>query len=154
MGWKGTGLAAGALATVPMTLVVVTARRLGLFRTPPPEQIAKTAADDVGLGDVADEPAFGPIWLALHLGFGAVCGLGYQQLQLRVGLPKPLLAGGAVYGVFVWVVNYLGLMPLLGLFPRPRQAGARRTGVMIVAHVVYGVGVAFFTSAGRGARRS
>lgn len=152
MEWKGTGLVAGALATVPMTLVVVTARRLGLFRTPPPEQIAKTAAKDVGMSDVADEPAFGPIWLVLHFGFGAVCGLGYQLLRPR--LPKPVHAGGAVYGLLVWAVNYLGLMPLLGLFPRPRQAGTRRTIVMIMAHVVYGIGVAFLASAGRGARRS
>ena len=151
MGLIGSGVAAGAVATLPMTLVIVAARQLGLFRTPPPEQIAKNAAKKAGAGDLTGEPAFGPIWLALHVGFDAACGVGYQLL--RPGLPKSPLAGGAAYGLFVWAVNYLGLMPMLGLFPRPRQAGARRTVVMIVAHVVYGAGVALLTPEDHGARR-
>lgn len=144
------GLIAGAVAAVPMSLVLLAARWLGLFWTAPPAQIAKNAADEAGLGAVAAKPAFGPVWLGLHVIFGAVCGLGYDMLKPK--LPKPPLAGGIVYGLFVWAVNYFGVMPALGLFPPPRLAGSRRTGVMIVAHVVYGAALALLDSARR--RRS
>lgn len=145
-----SGLTAGALATGPMTLVVMVSRWLGLFRTPPPEQIAENAAAEVGLDEIVDEPAFEPVWLVLHAGFGAGCGVGYQLL--RPHLPVSPIVGGAAYGLLVWAVNYLGVMPALGLFPPPRQAGPRRTLVMIVAHLVYGVTLAQLVPSGRSRR--
>jgi uncharacterized membrane protein YagU involved in acid resistance len=123
-----------------MTGVIVVSRWLGLFRTPPPAQIAQTAAREVGVAAIADDAAFGPLWLGLHLAFGAGCGVLYRVLLPRC--PVFPLAGGASYGLLLWAVNYLGLMPALGLFPPPRQAGQRRTVVMIVAHLVYGLALA------------
>ncbi|MDQ3694287.1 MAG: DUF1440 domain-containing protein [Chloroflexota bacterium] len=150
MGTIWAGLISGALATAPMTLVLVVSRWLGLFRTAPPEQITKNAAAEVGLEEVTDDPEFGPIWLGLHVVFGACSGIGFELV--RSFLPRPPVAGGAVYGLIVWAVNYVGLMPVLGLFPSPRQAGRRRTIVMIVAHIVYGMvmGVVFSAARKRG----
>jgi hypothetical protein len=137
------GLVAGALATLPMTAVIAASRWLGLLRTPPPEQIAQTAAEELGVGAIAEEAAFGPLWLGLHLTFGAGCGVFYRVLLPRV--PVGGVAGGASYGLLVWAVNYLGLMPALGLFPAPRQVGRRRTGVMLLAHLVYGAVLALLS---------
>ncbi|MBA2518051.1 MAG: DUF1440 domain-containing protein [Chloroflexia bacterium] len=150
MGTIRAGLISGALATAPMTLVLAVSRWLGLFRTAPPEQIAKNAAAEAGLEEVTDDPEFGPIWLGLHVVFGAGSGLGFGLV--RPFLPRSPVAGGAVYGLIVWAVNYVGLMPVLGLFPSPRQAGIRRTVVMIVAHIVYGtvMGVVFSATRKRG----
>jgi hypothetical protein len=133
----GRALLAGAVATVPMTAVIGIGRGLGLLRTAPPEQITAEAADEVGLGEATTSPLFGPVWLGLHVGFGAVSGVGYALIRPR--LPVQPARAGVVYGLGVWAANYLGIMPALGLFPRPAQAGPKRTLVMIVAHLVYGV---------------
>lgn len=151
MGEMRSGLIAGALATLPMTVVILVSRRLGLFRTVPPEQIARNAADEVGLEELAHDPAFGPIWLFLHEAFGAGCGALYQA---AAPLLPPRLAGGMIYGLAVWAVNYLGVMPALGLFPPPRRAGRRRTAVMIIAHLVYGATLARLAPARRRDARS
>jgi uncharacterized membrane protein YagU involved in acid resistance len=133
-------LLAGAIATVPMTVVIGIGRGLGLFRSIPPRQITAEAADEVGLDEVTTSPAFGPVWLGLHVAFGAVSGVGYALV--RPFLPAQPVPGGMMYGLGLWAANYLGIMPALGLFPPPAQAGPRRTLVMIVAHLVYGVTLA------------
>ena len=146
------GLIAGALATLPMTIVILVSRRFGLFRTLPPEQIARNAADEVGLEELEHNPAFGPIWLVLHEAFGAGCGALYQASAAPL-LP-PRITGGILYGLAVWAVNYLGIMPALGLFPSIKRAGRRRTAVMIVAHLVYGATLALLSPARRRGARS
>lgn len=151
MGGMRNGLIAGALATLPMTVVILVSRWLGLFRTLPPEQIARNAADEVGLEELEHNPAFGPIWLLLHEAFGTGCGALYQAVG---PLLPPRIAGGILYGLGVWAVNYLGIMPALGLFPAIRRAGRRRTTVMIVAHLVYGAALALLAPARRHDARS
>jgi uncharacterized membrane protein YagU involved in acid resistance len=46
------------------------------------------------------------------------------------------------YGLAVWGVSYINLMPNLRLYPPVRDDRLSRTAVMIAAHVVYGVSLA------------
>jgi uncharacterized membrane protein YagU involved in acid resistance len=132
---------AGFLATAPMTLVIFGGRTLGLLRTPPPVQI--TANVQRRLTNIEDapehipEPAFQASWLLSHFGYGAGCGVLYSSL--RPLLPHPLALRGPAYGLVVWGVSYINLMPNLRLYPPVQEDRLSRTAVMIAAHVVYGV---------------
>jgi uncharacterized membrane protein YagU involved in acid resistance len=80
---------------------------------------------------------FQPSWLLSHLGYGAGCGVLYSRL--RPLLPRPLALRGLAYGLAVWGVSYINLMPQLRLYPPVQEDRLSRTAVMIAAHVVYGV---------------
>jgi uncharacterized membrane protein YagU involved in acid resistance len=139
--WSGL---AGFLATAPMTLVIFGGRTLGLLRTPPPVQI--TANVQRRLTTIEDapehipEPVFQASWLLSHFGYGAGCGVLYSRL--RPLLPRSLVLRGLAYGLAVWGVSYINLMPNLRLYPPVREDRLSRTAVMIAAHVVYGVALA------------
>jgi uncharacterized membrane protein YagU involved in acid resistance len=132
---------AGFLATAPMTLVIFGGRGLGLLRTPPPAQITanvqRRAANDEDAPENLPEPVFQASWLLSHFGYGAGCGALYPLL--RPLLPRPTVLKGLAYGLAVWGVSYISLMPQLRLYPRVREDRFSRTAVMIAAHVVYGV---------------
>ncbi|MGE3269480.1 MAG: DUF6789 family protein [Chloroflexota bacterium] len=153
----GRGLAAGALATVMMSVVIVAGRAAGLLRTPPPAEIVGNVADviagappgtlvpvapDVPLVIVTERekpsPAFQAGWISAHLAYGAMCGLVFLVLRRLLGFVPPRLAGAA-FGLIVWAGSYLGLMPALRLYPWPAQDSLGRQGTLILAHLVFGL---------------
>ena len=132
---------AGFLATAPMTLVIFGGRALRLLRTPPPVQITanvqRRLANDEDAPEDTPESVFQASWLLSHFGYGASCGLLYPLLGPL--LPRPLALRGVAYGLAVWGVSYINLMPQLRLYPPVREDRLSRAAVMIAAHVVYGV---------------
>jgi uncharacterized membrane protein YagU involved in acid resistance len=132
---------AGFLATAPMTLVIFVGRTLGLLRTPPPVQITanvqRRLANDEGAPEDIPESVFQASWLLSHFGYGAGCGAIYSLL--RPLLPCPLVLRGVAYGMAIWAVSYINLMPNLRLYPSVREDRLSRIAVMVAAHVVYGV---------------
>jgi hypothetical protein len=120
-----------------MSLVLAAGHRANLLTTPPPKEIAGTAAARSGLGDDLDDDSFTASWVALHAGYGA--GSGALFRLVRPWLPAPSPLAGLLFGGLVWAGSYLGLMPALGLYPWPREDRQSRMLVMIVAHAVYGV---------------
>jgi uncharacterized membrane protein YagU involved in acid resistance len=132
---------AGFLATAPMTLVIFGGRALGLLRTPPPVQITanvqRRLTNDEDAPEDISESAFQASWLLSHFGYGVGCGVLYSLLGAL--LPRPLALRGVAYGLAVWAVSYINLMPNLRLYPPVREDRLSRTAVMIAAHVVYGV---------------
>lgn len=137
---------AGAVATGVMAVVILGGKITGLLQTPPPKHIAKRLGQEVAGKNpgATSAAAFNGIWLSAHLAFGVACGCGYGLLRssLPLLIPKNTLLAGLVYGLGVWSVSYLGLMPVLGLYPWPEKDSASRTGVMIAAHAVFGVSLA------------
>lgn len=134
---------AGAGATGFMTLVIGAAKRLGLFENPPPAEITRRAAAKTDASATVvnrDQPEFGVTWGLAHATFGTLSGILYAQLQPH--LPDAPVPMGLLYGGAVWAVNYLGIMPALGLYPAPKRDTRDRTVVMIMAHAVYGVSLA------------
>ena len=134
---------AGAGATGFMTLVIGAAKGLGLFENPPPAEITRRAAAKTDASTTVanrDQPEFGVTWGLAHVGFGTLSGIVYAQLQPH--LPDAPVPMGLLYGGAVWAVNYVGIMPALGLYPAPERDTRDRTAVMIAAHAVYGVSLA------------
>lgn len=130
------GAVAGAVATVPMSALMLLAQRLGLMGTQPPRRISDGALDAVGV----DPPERGRRLLTAlsHVGFGAVAGAPFPLLHraLPPRAPRPLL--GALYGLGVWASAYLGWVPAAGLMPPAHEDRSDRQASMVAAHLVYG----------------
>lgn len=134
------GTAAGIIATVPMTaLMVLLHRRLpARERYPlPPRKVTMEVAEDVGLDNDLSEPQRVGLTAAGHFAYGGGVGGLYTLLPDNM-LPRSPAMRGIVYGLAVWSGSYLGWLPVAGLHPPATQEPARRNALMIAAHVVYG----------------
>jgi hypothetical protein len=133
-------IVAGAIATIPMTLTILIAKRAGFIGTPSPRQVSQEMAEEMAPLPEEGEPAFQPMWIAGHFAYGGLCGLIYAGM--RQVLPGTVPVGGLVFGTGVWIVSYGGYLPALHLYPTPDKDSHARAGVMIVAHLVYGASLA------------
>src|SRR4051812_44783224 len=107
------GAAAGLAATVPMTVVMEALHRglPGPQRHPlPPRKITMRLAGKVGVRKHLDEPQRPGATLAGHFAYGTAVGALLGTVAPR-GTAKAA-AAGAGFGLAVWAVSYLGLMPL------------------------------------------
>lgn len=134
-----TGAAAGLVATVPMTVAMVAMHR----QLPPPQRyplpprrITMRAAGKVGVRSRMNETHRTAATLAAHFGYGTAIGTLLGALAPRG--PGKSAAAGAGFGLLVWAVSYLGLMPALDLHPPATRDTARRNLLMIAAHLVWG----------------
>jgi putative membrane protein len=133
------GAAAGLAATVPMTVVMESLHR-GLpaaQRHPlPPRKITIRAAGKLGMRKHLDGPQRLAATLAAHFGYGTAVGALLGAVAPKG--PARAAAAGAGFGLAVWAVSYLGLMPLLDLHPPATRDTAPRNLLMIAAHLVWG----------------
>jgi putative membrane protein len=133
------GLAAGLVATAPMTWTMWAADRW----TPPhdrrhlpPQQITDELLDRSGLDAKVDRPQRAVLANAAHYAFGAAAGGVLGLAVNKSPLPKPLT--GALVGTLVWAGSYLGWLPALGLRRTAARDYAGRNAQMIAAHLVWG----------------
>lgn len=128
-----SGMVAGLMATLAMSLVIAGGKRLGLLGEPPPRRIVRRLSGRHGWrrphGAALDASA-----VAAHLGFGASLGAVYGLLPKRTHSPL----GGWIFGALAWAVNYAGWLPKAGLMPRPSRDRLGRPTTMIAAHLVFG----------------
>jgi len=134
------GAVSGVAGTVVMTIPIVVSQRLCLFRTPPPEEISANVARRTRLLPDRSHHYFPVVWIGAHLGYGATCGTLFSLS--RRWLPGSSRAAGSSFGLGVWAVGYLGLVPALRLYPWPADDSRPRQIVMIVAHGLFGLTVA------------
>lgn len=136
------GALAGLVATIPMTLVMTFGRR---FLLPPeeryalpPREITLRTAEKLGV-DVArdlNENERQTATLLAHYGFGAAAGAVYAPLL--VGCSTHPAVTGAGWGMIVWAGSYLGWLPAAKILRPATEHPARRTLLMIGAHVIWG----------------
>ena len=130
------GAVAGAAATLPMSAVMLGARRAELMRRrQPPEEIVDRAAQRAGID--ADRSTIQPIAVVSHFAFGAAAGALFGALAR--GPRRARMAEGVAFGSAVWFVSYRGWLPELGLMPDGERDEPARQTTMLVAHVVYGL---------------
>jgi hypothetical protein len=134
-----SGAIAGLAGALTMTGPIAVGQRLGLFRTAPPAEISRNAAEATRL-PVAFRTASSRLWPVPHLVYGAGCGVLYSLIRRR--LPHSVLAAGPLYGAAVWAVGYSGYLPVLQLYPSPPDDLHPRATTMIIAHLLFGLTVA------------
>ena len=131
------GMVAGAVATVPMSAVMLVAGRTGAMGKQPPEQVTEKAMDAAGVDDTSEGEQHATASIA-HLAFGAGGGAAFALLQRRLDLPVPTVVQGVAFGLAVWAVSYQGWIPALRILPPADDDRPGRQRAMIAAHIVYG----------------
>jgi len=133
------GAVAGFLATVPMTLAMEGMHVLLPWweRHPlPPRQITEAMEEAVALRGPMEEPEHVALTLVNHFAYGAGAGAAYVPFARAV--PAPPALKGALFGLGVWTVSYLALMPALDVLNPATEHPMRRNALMIAAHLVWG----------------
>ena len=134
------GAAAGAVATVPMTMVMETlhVRLPGEVPRPlPPREIAEGLAVKFGMNRTLSEREMQNLTLALHVGYATLTGALFSMVAPRRTMPR-IAAAGAMFGLGVWATSYLGWLPMFGVRQPIHYDPLPRTGLMIAAHLAWG----------------
>ncbi len=88
---------------------------------------------------------------AMHFVYGGFWGAVYGLIQSSLRLPAAL--HGLLYGLVVWLIGPVTLVPAMGIMPPPQEQGARCALLVAAFHVAYGLalGLVFdaFTRSGR-----
>jgi hypothetical protein len=125
------GMAAGLVAAGVMSAARLAAHRAGLIERMVPqvlqERVAGSAGIDLPGGTAAHQLAAEVIHQAVSLGFGALLG---------AITSRPGVAAGVGYGLVIWGVDALGLLPML----RVDRVGGR--AVDAAAHGIFGAALA------------
>jgi uncharacterized membrane protein YagU involved in acid resistance len=142
------GAVAGLAATVPMTTAMDLMHRTLPEEEQyplPPHEITMEVAEGAGVRHRMDQPSRVTATLVSHFGYGVATGALYGEIEDRVNLPP--VVKGVAYGLGVWAVSYLGLLPAVGILESATKHPARRNAVMIAVHVVWGSALAVFYEA-------
>jgi hypothetical protein len=129
------GLLAGTIASAVMSGAMRVAQGLGAIERPPPATITERTLGTRGRAGSARNALQNT---AAHLAFGAVMGLVFEQLPVRVARRLPTPLNGAVFALGVWAVSYEAALPMLRLLPPAHRDHPGRPATMIAAHLVYG----------------
>lgn len=134
-----TGALSGAVATGPMTGIMLGAHRLLPIwhKGPvPPKKLAMAVASRIGLKQhLSKQEKETASWIS-HFGYGAVMGGLYGPVSRQI--PAPPLVKGIVFGLLVWAGSYLGFIPLADLPDAATDQPWERNAMMIAAHIVWG----------------
>jgi hypothetical protein len=131
------GAISGVVATGPMTVAMTKLHRKlpDADRYPlPPREITMKLADESGLAEKLGPTARSAATFLAHFCYGAAAGA-----LFGAGSKKPGPARGVLFGLFVWTVSYLGLLPRAGVLSSATDHPASRNALMIVAHVIWGL---------------
>lgn len=134
------GAAAGLFATIPMTIAMKAMHSLlpREERYPlPPRLIVESAVDKSGVEGELGEDDKTHLAVISHFAYGAAMGTLYNASTEAFDL-EPNIARGVSYGLGVWCLSYLGLLPAAGLLTPATEHPARRNALMIASHIVWG----------------
>ena len=134
----GSRLLIGGIAGFVGTMAMTGAMRRMRRRLPPkedyplpPREIVDSAAKQSGIRlptEVAKD-----VSTAAHFAYGAAVGAVIGALN-----PEPSKKSGALAGAAVWLASYMGWIPAVGILEPATKHPARRNGLMIAAHLVWG----------------
>jgi hypothetical protein len=132
------GVICGVVATGPMTAAMVLWHRRLPAREKyplPPREITGAVLEKAGVPATAEQTSAAT--LVAHFAYGGAAG-GLYGLIPREKLPEPVRSG-LILGILVWSVSYFGLLPALRILRPATQHPARRNGLMLGAHFIWGV---------------
>jgi putative membrane protein len=133
------GFICGVVATGPMSVAMVLLhRRLPArerYPLPPREITVKAVTTVMDRGDVTAATTSALTWLA-HFAYGGAAGALYAGTERH--LPGAAPVRGPLFGLLLWTVSYLGLLPGLHILTPATEHPLRRSALMIAAHLVWG----------------
>ncbi len=146
------GAAAGTVATIPMTAVMVLGQRATGYGRLPPEALVENAntvaATDLDLVRPG-VPRMEVEWRAAHLLVGAALGVLYAVVFRPITARMPGPVCGLLFGLAVWVASYQGIAPALNLLPPATEDVRARQATNAVAHAVFGGALGLLSGSAR-----
>jgi uncharacterized membrane protein YagU involved in acid resistance len=139
------GALGGLSATGPMTVLMILLHRILPAQhrySLPPREIVAELARKTALHKHLGADARAALTLINHFAYGAMAATMYALVEGRS--PPAALIKGPIFGALVWLVSYLGLLPLAGILESGTKHPASRNWLMIAAHLVWGFFVALF----------
>ena len=133
------GALAGLVATAPMSVAMkVMKEELPWHQrySLPPKQITERFSKK-GLGKDLPEPIKSGVVVASHFAYGTGAGAIYAALASKIKI-SPFIKG-TIFGLIVWTISYVGLLPVLGVMSPATKHPAERNILMIAAHIIWGV---------------
>jgi hypothetical protein len=127
---SGRRALAGIVATVPHTAALVAGSSLGSRPLPPAEVVSRATRT----------PVSAPVWLAVHFTTGAVLGLAARAVR-----PERSRSRGAGYGLAVWALSYVLLLPRMRLYPHVAEDEPARRAANVAGHALFGLTLAALT---------
>lgn len=137
------GAAAGALATIPMSAVMLASEHLGAVGELPPETIARRAL--AAANRERTDPAVKAVATAAHFAFGAAAGAVFGAVQSDDDDLPLAVAKGVGFGLAVYALSYAGWIPALDILPPPNRDREDRQITLVMSHVVYGAALALLS---------
>lgn len=134
------GALCGALATLPMTITMVTIHRCLPRRNQyplPPQLIVEDAARAADQPGLVAHPHKQPVVWTAHYGYGALMGAIYGAATSVTSTGHPT-GRGVTFGLGVWGVSYVGGLPILGSRASAPDEPLDRNLMMVASHVVWG----------------
>lgn len=139
------GALGGLSATGPMTVLMILLHKIlppqHRYSLPPREIVAELASK-TDLHKKLGADARAALTLINHFGYGAAAATIYALVEARS--PAAALIKGPLFGALVWLVSYLGLLPVAGILESGTKHPSSRNLLMIAAHLVWGLFVALF----------
>ena len=133
------GFICGVVATGPMSVAMVLLhRRLPArerYPLPPREITTKVVAQISEPCEVGASTYSALTWIA-HFAYGGAAGALYAGTEQR--MPGGAAGRGMLFGLLVWIVSYLGLLPGLRVLTPATEYPVRRSALMVAAHLVWG----------------
>ena len=139
------GLIGGAVATGPMTIAMVALHKKlppGRRHSLPPREITSKLTRALGIRHRLSEDAMATATLVNHFAYGAAAGV--SLATVKSFSPVQALAIGPIYGVIVWALSYLGILPTGGILKPATRHAPERNILMVVAHLIWGFTLALF----------
>ena len=133
------GLIAGFLATMPMSVLMLTCLNLLPRKEQyplPPQEIVEQIARVMNFRSRINNSMLKYLTIIAHFGYGTVMGGIFGFLMTFVG--NAFLVSGIIYGLAVWAGSYLILLPMLKILTPATEHPKRRNVMMIFAHIVWG----------------
>ena len=138
------GALGGLSATGPMTILMQRWHRelpAAEQYSLPPKEITHQVAEKAGVELEHGSEATASLVLFNHFAYGTAAGLVYS---LVAGSGRNGLLRGGVFGIAVWLVSYLGLLPAVSVLTSAKDHPAQRNVLMLSAHVVWGIILGLF----------
>jgi hypothetical protein len=130
------GALAGVGATVPMTAFMKVTHAAGALGELPPRKIVRHALRRVGVRP--SKRGLAAATIGAHFAFGAAVGA-VMALLRELEVAERTKRSAMKLASTVWAGAYQGVIPAMGIMPRPKHDRRFRPTAMLGAHWIYGL---------------
>jgi uncharacterized membrane protein YagU involved in acid resistance len=138
----------GFTGAIPMTLFMLLVHRLlpkWQQYALPPEGVTEELSQRTGIARYLNKIGLLLATLLAHFGYSSFVGMFYAPVSTKVRLSLPPFVKGSIFGLIVWAVGYLSLLPIMNMRAAGTRQSLQRNIMMVAAHLIWGSTTAMTT---------